>query len=181
MAMKRILITGAGTGFGRGAALGLAEKGHDVIAAVYDPKQISEIKREAAVRGVSLRAEKLDLLSESDRQAAFEWDIDVLVNNAAIGESGPIGEIPLELVRRVFDVNVFAAALFSDAVLCRFRLLPASIAGTDPRRGSRSGPPGRAADHPEETRHETPTLLPDQHPRHPSGDRREPQSTGDIG
>lgn len=93
MTKKRILITGAGTGFGRGTALGLAERGHDVIAAVYDPKQVSEMKKEAASRGVALRAEKLDLLSETDRQAALAWDIDTLVNNAAIGEGGPTAEL----------------------------------------------------------------------------------------
>jgi NAD(P)-dependent dehydrogenase (short-subunit alcohol dehydrogenase family) len=31
-----------------------------------------------------------------------------LVNNAGIGEGGPIAEIPLDLVRRNFEVNVFA-------------------------------------------------------------------------
>jgi NAD(P)-dependent dehydrogenase (short-subunit alcohol dehydrogenase family) len=108
MAKKRVLITGAGSGFGRGSALGLAQQGHAVIAAVYEPRQVDEMKKEAAARAVPLQVEKLDLLSETDRQAAFGWDIDVLVNNAAIGEGGPIGEIPLERVRSVFDVNVFA-------------------------------------------------------------------------
>jgi len=34
--MKTVLITGAGTGFGREAAMRLAEKGFDVIATVGD-------------------------------------------------------------------------------------------------------------------------------------------------
>jgi NAD(P)-dependent dehydrogenase (short-subunit alcohol dehydrogenase family) len=34
MSKKRILITGAGSGFGQGAAIGLAQNGHEVIAGV---------------------------------------------------------------------------------------------------------------------------------------------------
>lgn len=114
---KSILITGAGTGFGRAAALELAAKGHDVIAAVHLPGQMSAMRAEAAEHGVPMRVEHLDLLNESQRQAAGQWEIDVLVNNAAIGEGGPISEIPLDLVRRVFEVNVFATlALTQDIV-----------------------------------------------------------------
>lgn len=105
---KRILITGAGTGFGRDAALGLAAKGHEVIAAVQFPEQVAELTGAAGGLGLELRVAKLDLLSEADRRAAESWDVDVLVNNAAIGEGGPIAEIPLDLVRDVFEVNVFA-------------------------------------------------------------------------
>ena len=31
---KTILITGAGSGFGKGAAIGMAKNGHDIIAAL---------------------------------------------------------------------------------------------------------------------------------------------------
>jgi NAD(P)-dependent dehydrogenase (short-subunit alcohol dehydrogenase family) len=117
MAKKRILITGAGTGFGRGAALGLAQKGHDVTAAVYEPQQSADLKKEAAARAITLRVEKLDLLSDSDRQAALDWNIDVLVNNGAIGEGGPISEIPIDLVRRVFDVNVFGTLALTQGIV----------------------------------------------------------------
>lgn len=105
---QRILITGAGTGFGRDSALRLAEHGHHVTAAVQHEKQISDLKQLAKNRGVEMRIEKLDLLSGADRDAAFGWEIDELVNNAAIGEGGPIAEIPLDLVRKVFEVNVFS-------------------------------------------------------------------------
>ncbi|HEV2929257.1 MAG TPA: SDR family oxidoreductase [Propionibacteriaceae bacterium] len=114
---KRIVITGAGSGFGREASLVLAGKGHEVIAAVQFPGQVDEMVSEASARGVSLRVEKLDLLSEADRQAALGWEVDVLVNNAAIGHGGPIAEIPLELVREVFEVNVFATLALTQGVV----------------------------------------------------------------
>jgi short-subunit dehydrogenase len=116
---RRIVITGAGSGFGRAASLSLAARGHDVIAAVHHAAEVHELRAEATARGVSLRVERLDLLSETDRDAARGWDVDVLVNNAAIGEGGPIAEIPLQRVRDVFEVNVFATLALTQALVPR--------------------------------------------------------------
>ena len=109
MKKKRILITGAGSGFGELAAIGLAKDGHDVIAGVQIWPQATALRRKVETLGLkNLRVEKLDLLHPYDVQHALTWDIDTLVNNAAIAESGPIAEIPMELLRRMFDGNFFA-------------------------------------------------------------------------
>jgi NAD(P)-dependent dehydrogenase (short-subunit alcohol dehydrogenase family) len=115
--MRRILITGAGSGFGRAAALQLARNGHKVIAAVHFLPEVGDLERQAAAAGITLRVEKLDLTSAADRKAAFNWDVDVLVNNAAIGVAGPVAEIPLELFRDVFEVNVFATLELTQVVV----------------------------------------------------------------
>ena len=109
MNRKRILITGAGSGFGELAAIGLAQQGHDVIAGVQIWPQATALRRKVETLGLkNLRVEKLDLLHPYDVQNALNWDIDTLVNNAAIAESGPITEIPMELLRRMFEGNFFA-------------------------------------------------------------------------
>ena len=109
MKRKRILITGAGSGFGELAAIGLAKDGHDVIAGVQIWPQATALRRKVETLGLkNLRVEKLDLLHPYDVQHALNWDIDTLVNNAAIAESGPITEIPMELLRRMFEGNFFA-------------------------------------------------------------------------
>jgi short-subunit dehydrogenase len=46
-----------------------------------------------------------------------QCDLDILVNNARIGEGGPIAEIPLDLVRRNFEVNVFAPLALTQGVV----------------------------------------------------------------
>jgi NAD(P)-dependent dehydrogenase (short-subunit alcohol dehydrogenase family) len=111
---KTILITGAGSGFGEGAALGLAKKGHNVIATVQISPQVTPLRRKAQALGLSnLRVEKLDLFDAYDVAHAQSWDIDVLFNNAGMGECGPVSEIPVDLVRRNFETNVFAPLAFT--------------------------------------------------------------------
>ncbi|MBA3751959.1 SDR family oxidoreductase [Candidatus Dependentiae bacterium] len=118
---KRILITGAGSGFGEGVAFGLAKEGHEVIAGVYIWPQLTKMRKEAESRGLTnLRVEKLNILDPFDVAMAAEWDIDILVNNAAIGFGGPVCEIPLDLVRRTFETNVFAGLNLSQKFIRRF-------------------------------------------------------------
>jgi NAD(P)-dependent dehydrogenase (short-subunit alcohol dehydrogenase family) len=85
-ALKKVLVTGAGTGFGHEAAMRLAEKGFDVIAGVEIYAQVQTLKRQAADRGVTLQVEKLDVTSDGDRRKALDWGVEILVNNAGVGE-----------------------------------------------------------------------------------------------
>ena len=48
--MQEILITGAGSGFGEGTALGLAQKGHSVIAAVQTWPQVTAMRKRPLAR-----------------------------------------------------------------------------------------------------------------------------------
>jgi NAD(P)-dependent dehydrogenase (short-subunit alcohol dehydrogenase family) len=118
---KRILITGAGSGFGEGVALGLAQKGHKVIAGVHIWPQATRLREQAESLGLkTLHVEKLDILDPYDVDHALEWDIDILVNNAAISYTGPVAEIPLELVSTVFDTNIFAGLNLAQKFIRKF-------------------------------------------------------------
>lgn len=113
MVKKRILITGAGSGFGEGVALGLAKLGHEVIAGVQISPQVTPLKNKAESLGLdNLRVERLDILDPYDVKYAMTWDFDILLSNAGIGEGGPAFEIPMDLVRRNFETNVFAPLSF---------------------------------------------------------------------
>lgn len=106
---KTILITGASSGFGKGTAIGLAKKGHRVIAGVQIEPLKTTLLEEAKKEGVELDVIVLDVTNEKDRQFAFNtYEIDVLMSNAGIMETGPAAEIPMENVRKNFEVNVFA-------------------------------------------------------------------------
>jgi short-subunit dehydrogenase len=115
---KKILITGAGSGLGEGAAIGLAQNGHEIIATAQTWPQVTALRAKADELGLaSLGIEKLDLLDSYDVKRACNWDIEILVNNAGMGEAGPIAEIPVDLVRKNFEVNVFAPLAFTQQVV----------------------------------------------------------------
>ncbi|MEM6506400.1 MAG: SDR family oxidoreductase [Planctomycetota bacterium] len=117
---KRILITGAASGFGHGTALGLAKAGHKVIAGVEVWPQATSLKNDAEAAGVELEVLKIDLTNPDDCAAAQRHDVDIVVNNAATGETGPISEIPIDRVKRVFDVNVFGTLAFAQPFVKKF-------------------------------------------------------------
>jgi NAD(P)-dependent dehydrogenase (short-subunit alcohol dehydrogenase family) len=115
---KTVLITGAGSGFGEGAAIGMAKNGHQVIATAQISPQVAALRRKVDELGLkNLRVEKLDILDPYDVAYAQTWDIDVLFNNAGMGESGPASEIPVDLVRRNFETNVFAPLAFTQGFI----------------------------------------------------------------
>lgn len=118
---KTILITGAATGFGRSAAFDLARAGHKVIAAAQIWPQVTELKAAAQAEGLPIEVIKLDLTSEVDRAHAVKvgGDVDVLVNNAAVMQSGSMADIPMWAMREVFDTNVFGALELTQGLLRR--------------------------------------------------------------
>jgi len=105
----KILITGCKGGIGLDAARRLAARGHSIYATVHNEASIESVKAAFGESAAKVTVEKLDVTDAADREKAGRWDIDVLINNAAIGDSGPLAEIDLERIKRVLDVNIFGA------------------------------------------------------------------------
>lgn len=138
---KTVLITGAGSGFGRMAAVKLAARGHTVIATVETEQQAAEL----SAAHPELTVAKLDVTDPADLDVLDRYDIDVLIGNAGRGQTGPLTSIPMDLVRRTFEVNVFGTLAVAQRVAQAMRrkrsgriLLVSSIAGV--RAGAGSGP-----------------------------------------
>ena len=113
MMAKTVMITGAGSGFGKGAALALAERGHAVIATTESEEQAAALRAEAP----QLRVEKVDITDAADVAKVGDWDIDVLINNAGAGKTGPMVDVPIDVVRHVFEVNVFGTLAVTQAAV----------------------------------------------------------------
>jgi len=138
---KTVLITGAGSGFGCGAALQLAQRGHKVIATVLTDQQAADLSKAEP----KLTIAKLDVTKAADVARFDQWDPDVFIANAAIGQTGPLSLIPLERLRAVFEVNVFATVAVTQRIAQKMRkkragriLIVSSIGGV--RAGVGSGP-----------------------------------------
>lgn len=119
METKTILITGAGSGFGKGAAIGMAKNGHNIIATVHVSSQVTPLREEVAALGLSdkIRVERLDLTDQYDIKQILKWDFDILWNNAGMGEAGPVWEIPVDIVRKNFEVNVFLPLILTQGII----------------------------------------------------------------
>ena len=138
---KTVLITGAGSGFGRMAAALLVRRGHQVIAGVLNDQQAAELSKAEP----GLKVVKLDITDPKDVASLERYDLDVFVANAAIGQTGPLSLIPLERLRAVFEVNVFATFASVQRVAQAMRrkragriIIMSSIGGV--RAGVGSGP-----------------------------------------
>jgi len=111
----RVLITGCSTGFGRGAAVELTKRGHEVIATARRPEVLDDLD-------VTERL-ALDVTSDASVAAAFAaaGRVDALVNNAGVGIVGPVERLPIEEGKQLFDTNFFGALRTIQAVLPQMR------------------------------------------------------------
>ncbi|WP_338445874.1 SDR family oxidoreductase [Pelagerythrobacter marensis] len=127
---KSILITGCSSGFGRVGAEHYARLGAKVFATMRNlPRpEAAELERLARDEDLDITVLELDVLddemvaravAEAERQAGGA--LDVLVNNAGIGISGPIEVQDMEATRLAFDTNVFGYYRVARAVLPAMR------------------------------------------------------------
>ncbi len=110
---KTVLITGAGSGFGKAAAIEIAARGHDVIATTETQQQADALAGEHP----ELTTMKLDVTCADDVAGAADLGVDVLINNAGVGVLGPMATVPMDKVRLSFEVNVFGMVAMSQAVI----------------------------------------------------------------
>lgn len=122
---RLVLVTGGGSGIGRGIARAMAEEGASV--AVVDRNEASASETAELIRGAGGHAEAYsgDVSSSSDvaafmkRQEADFGRLDVLVNNAGTGQLGTVVELDDETWDRVMAVNVRSVFLCSRAAIPR--------------------------------------------------------------
>ena len=124
MAGKKVLVTGAGTGIGRGVALEFGKAGADVVlhysasrtGADSAVEILTKLGRKAKAIGGDFK--KIESVQETARQACdFLGGIDVLVNNAGITANVPFEEVTPEVFDTLFHVNVRAQFFLTQAVL----------------------------------------------------------------
>src|ERR1700693_3849518 len=107
-------VTGAGGGLGRDIALGLAAKGYVVFGTAMSVAEVQDLKDASGGR-VSLtvcdmtKEEAVKAWAAGVSDALGDSGLDILINNAGILTPGPIEVLPLDAIRREFDVNVFGA------------------------------------------------------------------------
>ena len=113
--LKVVLITGASSGIGLAAAELLAEKkGYRVFGT-------SRTQTESSIPGVEfacLDLNKPESINECIKTIHEQTGgIDVLINNAGLGLTGPAEETPLEEAEKIFQTNFFGTCRMINQVL----------------------------------------------------------------
>lgn len=110
--MRTALVTGASSGIGAATAELLATSGYRVFGTSRDPSAVARPRD-----GVEYLS--LDLVDDDSiaQCASAAGDVDVLVNNAGESQSGPLEELPMDAVERLFRTNVFGAVRLTQLVV----------------------------------------------------------------
>lgn len=120
---QRALITGASSGIGRATAIALAQAGRDLVLVSRSPEKLAALARDLADAGVQVKTLALDLAELAQVKPSLEaaiadiGPIDILINNAGMGYTGPLATMPLEDWQQVMDLNLTSVLLCMQAVL----------------------------------------------------------------
>jgi NAD(P)-dependent dehydrogenase (short-subunit alcohol dehydrogenase family) len=119
---KTVLITGTSSGLGRASAKLFQRRGWNVVATMRNPDAESELASLDRVLVKRLDVEDAPSIALAiDAGIAEFGGIDVLVNNAGFGAFGALESIPIETIRRQFEVNVIGVLQAIQAILPHFR------------------------------------------------------------
>ena len=123
LAGKTAIVTGGGTGIGRGIALALAEQGANIIVCGRRRAPLDEVAAEVNEAGGRVLAMAADVSREEevrrlvDESVQSFGTIDIVVSNAGIFGSGPIHEHSVEGWDEVMAVNLRGPFLLARTVL----------------------------------------------------------------
>ena len=101
---KVVLITGGSSGIGKSVGEFLQQKGFKVYGTSRNPKNYPNSKFPIVALDVTVPETISSCIAEVLKQ---ENRIDVLINNAGAGITGPVEEIPDEEIKRNFETNFF--------------------------------------------------------------------------
>ena len=104
--MKKILITGARSGI-IGKVIDKIKDNYYIYVTVHTESQLKAIK-EKYKNNKNIKCLKIDITNKKDIEKLKDLDIDILISNAAISESGSVLELPIEKLKSNFETNVFA-------------------------------------------------------------------------
>jgi len=116
-----VLITGAGSGLGRGLAVSLSTNGHRIFITDLNINGATETLSLIAARNKTASAHPLDVTNEASVQALLSEigheRVDVLINNAGLQHVARLEEFPQEKWNLLIDVMLKGACMMSRAVL----------------------------------------------------------------
>lgn len=115
---KVVLITGASSGIGKAIGEFLHQKGFVVYGTSRNPEKITN----SVFPLITLDVRNFDSIQAAvSKVIAISGRLDILINNAGIGITGPLEETPLTEIKANFDTNFFGPIAVMQAVLPQMR------------------------------------------------------------
>ena len=127
LANQVVIVTGASAGIGEATARRLARGGAKVVITARRQDRLDALAREIDPTGANVLALAGDVTSDADRRKWVEATlakfgrIDGLVNNAGYGTRGPVEMVPVDLVRKNYETNVFSLIALTQLVIPAMR------------------------------------------------------------
>jgi NAD(P)-dependent dehydrogenase (short-subunit alcohol dehydrogenase family) len=115
---KVVLITGGSSGIGKSIGEFLHEKGFVVYGTSRNPEKITNSIFPLVALDVRDKQSIVNCVAEVIQKSGR---LDIVINNAGVGITGPIEEIPTEEIRNNFETNLFGPIEVMKAVLPQMR------------------------------------------------------------
>jgi len=120
---KTVWITGASSGIGAELARQFAGEGARVLISSYDAKELEEVRKSLEpvskdVHPVVFHLDNPEEVAQTAQKVLKQFGrVDVLMNNGGISTRAEALETPIELDRKVMEIDYFAGVILAKAVL----------------------------------------------------------------
>jgi NAD(P)-dependent dehydrogenase (short-subunit alcohol dehydrogenase family) len=127
-----VVVTGASTGIGRATALFLDRQSYRVFAGVRKEADAESLAEEGSDKLTPITIDvtndqSIASAKQEVEQAVGDDGVVGLVNNAGIGDGGPIETMELDVLRKVLEVNLVGQVAVTQAFLPLIRQVPGTI------------------------------------------------------
>lgn len=119
---KTAIITGGGRGLGKAVALQLAQEGVHIGLTGRNEENLKATQAEIQKLGIQVAYAVFDVASESEVKAGIDQlvadlgGVDILINNAGVGDFGTLENMSTETFEKVFNINFFGVYYAAMAV-----------------------------------------------------------------
>lgn len=115
---KVVLVTGGSSGIGKSIGDFLQQNGYVVYGTSRNPNQVLD----SVFPLVAMDVRKTDSVNKAIKEViSLAGRLDIVINNAGVGITGPLEEIPTEEIKNNFDTNLFGPIEVIKAVLPHMR------------------------------------------------------------
>ncbi|MCP4361732.1 MAG: SDR family oxidoreductase [Chloroflexi bacterium] len=122
-----VIISGASAGIGRATAVALAQSGANVVLVARRQERLEVLAQELATYPGRRLAVSGDIGEPAFAQAIVQQTmhtfgkIDVLVNNAGVGQQSQLVQMPLDDMRRLLDTNVLGLLYLTQTAVTQMK------------------------------------------------------------